>query len=412
MKLRIKDISTKVGSGVTPRGGAEVYQETGIPLYRSQNVTDDGFITDSIAHISKEIDEEMSGTRIKPGDVLLNITGASIGRCYYTDDSFKCGNVNQHVCIIRPRQKVIIPAYLHLLLVSKKGKDYINISQTGSGREGLTSQVIRNFSFDIPPLSVQQRIVSYLDDKTAKIDRAVLLLQKKRDAYTRWKSSIINRAVTRGLNPNVKLKDSGIEWIGMIPENWIIRRFKEVFSHYTTGFTPESKNANNFEGHNTWITIADMIQKYVSESNLCLSDEAVQKAQQPITPKGSLLFSFKLSIGKVAFAEKDLYTNEAIVSLMPSSRYKLDFFYYYLPIVCFNNATENIYGAKMLNQKIISNMIFALPSLEEQCAIASYLDTHCSRIDNAISIVDKQIDAYKRLKKSLINEVVTGRRQI
>lgn len=320
---------------------------------------------------------------------------------------------SSEIFVLRVNYKKALNTYMFYVSETEDFQDKACATMHGvGGLKRIDPLFMRTYEFNLPSLEVQQRIVSYLDDKTAKIDKAVSLLQRKRDAYTRLKSSIINRAVTRGLNPNVKLKDSGVEWIGMIPENWTIRRFKEVFSHYTTGFTPESKNANNFEGQNTWITIADMTKKNVSESNLCLSDEAIQKAQQPITPKGSLLFSFKLSIGKVAFAEKDLYTNEAIVSLIPSSRYILDFFYYYLPIVCLNNATENIYGAKMLNQKIISNMIFALPPKEEQQAIASYLDTHCSRIDHAISIVDKQIDAYTRLKKSLINEVVTGKRKV
>lgn len=410
MMLRIKDISTKVGSGVTPRGGAEVYQDHGVPLYRSQNVTDDGFLLDDIAYISEDIDASMSGTRIKPGDVLLNITGASIGRCYYTSPDFKRGNVNQHVCIIRPIQKLVLSSYLHLLLISNQGKEYIKLSQTGSGREGLTREEIRQFSFDIPSLPVQRRIVSYLDSKTSEIDQAISLLERKREAYTRLKASVINRAVTRGLNPNVKLKDSGVEWIGRIPEGWEVKRFKEIFTKYTTGATPNSKNVDNFEGNNTWVTIADMTTKYVTESNLCLSDKSIKENQIPITRKGSLIFSFKLSIGKVAFASKDLFTNEAIVTLSPSKKYDLDYFYYYLPLVCDNNATENIYGAKMMNQKIIANMSFALPPLPEQRSIASYLDAECSKIDRAASIVEKEIDAYKRLKRSLINEVVTGKR--
>lgn len=412
MMLRIKDISTKVGSGVTPRGGAEVYQDHGVPLYRSQNVTDDGFLLDDIAYISEDIDASMSGTRIKPGDVLLNITGASIGRCYYTSPDFKRGNVNQHVCIIRPIQKLVLSSYLHLLLISNQGKEYIKLSQTGSGREGLTREEIRQFSFDIPSLPVQRRIVSYLDSKTSEIDQAISLLERKREAYTRLKASVINRAVTRGLNPSVKLKDSGVEWIGKIPEGWEVKRFKEIFTKYTTGATPNSKNVDNFEGNNTWVTIADMTTKYVTESNLCLSDKSIKENQIPITRKGSLIFSFKLSIGKVAFASKDLFTNEAIVTLSPSKKYDLDYFYYYLPLVCDNNATENIYGAKMMNQKIIANMSFALPPLPEQRSIASYLDAECSKIDRAASIVEKQIDAYKRLKRSLINEVVTGKRKV
>ena len=142
MKMRVKDFVTKVGSGVTPKGGAETYQESGIPLFRSQNVLDNGFLLDDIAYISEEIDEDMSGSRVKAGDVLLNITGASIGRCYYTSDSFVRGNVNQHVCIIRTRKSIVKPEYLHYCIISDIGQEYIRLSQTGANREGLTIEDI------------------------------------------------------------------------------------------------------------------------------------------------------------------------------------------------------------------------------------------------------------------------------
>ena len=122
MRMRIKDFTTKVGSGVTPRGGAEVYRSEGIPLFRSQNVTNEGLLLDDIAYISKEIHESMSSTRLRANDVLLNITGASIGRCYYLPKVFTEGNVNQHVCIIRPTSKVLSP-YLYYCLYCKGSRN-------------------------------------------------------------------------------------------------------------------------------------------------------------------------------------------------------------------------------------------------------------------------------------------------
>ena len=107
MILRVKDFASKVGSGVTPRGGADVYLSEGIPFFRSQNITNEGLLLDDIVYISEEINESMSSTKLFPGDVLLNITGASIGRCYYLPENFSDGNVNQHVCIIRPKKNVI-----------------------------------------------------------------------------------------------------------------------------------------------------------------------------------------------------------------------------------------------------------------------------------------------------------------
>ena len=414
MMLRIKDYTTKVGSGVTPHGGAETYLDEGIPLFRSQNVTNDGFLMDDIAFISEEVDESMKGTRVKPGDVLLNITGASIGRCFYTSDDFERGNVNQHVCIIRPKKNKVKPDYLHYCIISDKGQQQIDLTQTGANREGLAVEDIRGFMFDIPSLPVQQRIVDYLDEKLTKIDGRIEVLEKQKNAYVRLNKSIINHAVTRGLNPNVSLKDSGIEWIGMIPEHWEVKRMKDIFLTYSTGLTPESKDETNFseDERYTWVTIGDMDSKVINISNMCLSEKVVKEKSPIISPKGSLLFSFKLSIGKTAFAGKDLYTNEAIVTIPPRKSIDLNYFYYLLPKVCLENATENIYGAKMLNQKIIANMLFAIPPLSEQQAIANHLDDKCAKIDAAIKNIDKQINASKRLKRALINEVITGQRAV
>lgn len=414
MLLRIKDYTTKVGSGVTPRGGAETYLDKGIPLFRSQNVANDGFLMDDIAFISEDVDESMKGTRVKSGDVLLNITGASIGRCYYTSDDFERGNVNQHVCIIRPKRNKVNPAFLHYCFISDQGQQQIDLTQTGANREGLSIEDINGFTFDIPSLYEQQRIVDYLDEKLSNIDSRIAVLEKQKDAYARLKKSIIHQAVTRGLNPNVPLKDSGVDWIGMIPEHWEIKRMKDIFSTYSTGLTPESKIETNFseDDRYTWVTIGDMDSKVVNTSNMCLSEKVIKEKAPIISPKGSLLFSFKLSIGKTAFAGKDLYTNEAIVTIPPRKTIDLNYFYYIIPKVCLENATENIYGAKMLNQKIIANMLFAIPSFSEQQAIANYLDEKCAKIDAAVENIGKQIDASKRLKRALINEVITGQRAV
>lgn len=103
---RIKDHALKIGSGITPSGGAASYLDTGIPLLRSQNVHFDGLRLDDVAYIAQETHEEMSGTKLHVRDVLLNITGASIGRCAFVPEGFGEGNVSQHVCIIRPAAKL------------------------------------------------------------------------------------------------------------------------------------------------------------------------------------------------------------------------------------------------------------------------------------------------------------------
>ncbi|MCK9436557.1 MAG: restriction endonuclease subunit S, partial [Synergistaceae bacterium] len=167
---KLKMLVSKVGSGVTPRGGSSVYLSIGIPLIRSQNVHFDGLKLDDVAFISEEVDEEMSNSRIQDGDVLLNITGASIGRCYFVPDGFGRGNVNQHVCIIRPNINEVSTVYLSLLLRSEIGQLQIRLQQTGANREGLNFEQLKNFYLPVATsLNEQQSIVHHIESECSKI---------------------------------------------------------------------------------------------------------------------------------------------------------------------------------------------------------------------------------------------------
>ena len=311
-------------------------------------------------------------------------------------------------------KKSILPKFLNYLLLASSCRDELRFQARGFTRINIKIDKIASHFIFYPHIKEQQAIADYLDKKTAEIDEQITALEKKSDAYQRLKRSLISEVVTRGLNPTAELKDSGIEWIGEIPEHWVIKRFKEMFRHYSTGFTPDSKDMKYFADDeiNTWVTIADLVDKYIVDSNMYLSNKAINDYAPILSPKGSLLFSFKLSVGKTAFAGKNLYTNEAIVTIPPQRNNDVRYFYYLIPEACANNATENIYGAKMLNQKIIANMILFAPPIDEQRAIADYLDKKTAEIDSNISAISSKIDAYKRLKQSLIDEVVTGKRRI
>jgi type I restriction enzyme, S subunit len=139
-------------------------------LLRSQNIHSDGLRLDEVAFISEDIHNSMSNSKVEVGDVLLNITGASIGRCYYFDGQFQEANVNQHVCILRPNEKVLTK-YLYLLLISNLGQNQISINQVGGGREGLNSEELKSFTFPLPPLKEQKTIVDFLQQETDKIDK-------------------------------------------------------------------------------------------------------------------------------------------------------------------------------------------------------------------------------------------------
>jgi type I restriction enzyme S subunit len=200
-------------------------------------------------------------------------------------------------------------------------------------------------------------------------------------------------------------KDSGIAWIGEIPSGWGVCRIKDEYV-FQTGATPPTGNEAYFDGDNVWVSIADMKGKIVNDSKKKLSYNGIQKCSMSIVPKGSLLYSFKLSVGNVAFAGKDLYTNEAIASFLPLKGY-LPFLYYIAPQFIVHNANTNIYGAKILNQELIKNAPIPLPPLSEQHTIVSYLDEKCGDIDALISLQEEMISELQAYKQSVITEAVT-----
>ena len=202
-----------------------------------------------------------------------------------------------------------------------------------------------------------------------------------------------------------EMKDSGIEWIGEIPADWEVSTIKREYV-FQTGWTPDTTHEEYFIGENIWINISDMKSKVVYDSEKHISDEAVQLASMNISPKGSLLYAFKLSVGAVSFCGMDMYTNEAIATFLPGKN-NLRFLYYTAPIFIIKNANENIYGAKLLNQKLIRNAEIVIPPLEVQKRIADYLDHKCGQIDAIIARQQEVIEKLKAYKLSVITEAVT-----
>ena len=152
-----------------------------------------------------------------------------------------------------------------------------------------------------------------------------------------------------------KYKPSGVEWLGKIPEHWEVTRLKHCLK-FSTGGTPSSHVNGLYDGNEPWVTISDMDGRVIKDSHF-ISKKGVKAANIPVTPKGSLLYSFKLSVGQVAFTEQNIYTNEAIASFHPLPGVNLNFWYYLLPLFVIKNANTNIYGAFLLNQDLIKNAI-------------------------------------------------------
>jgi len=203
-------------------------------------------------------------------------------------------------------------------------------------------------------------------------------------------------------------KDSGIPWIGRIPKEWRIGKIKNYYS-LQTGFTPDTKNELYYDDQGAlWANIADLGREhYIDDTKKKISNLFISKYNPNIVPKGSLLYSFKLSVGSVAITAKDMYTNEAIAAFIKKDDISLDFLYYSSQVCIIFNANENIYGAKILNQDLINNAIIIFPPLSEQQKIADYLDKVCGEADEMIALQEEMIEELKAYKQSVITEAVT-----
>ena len=200
-------------------------------------------------------------------------------------------------------------------------------------------------------------------------------------------------------------KDSGLPWAPNIPKGWEIIPIKHAY-HFQTGATPPTKINEFFEGDNIWANISDLSSKIVNDSFKHISDDALKVCSMSISPKGSLMFSFKLSVGIVAFCGCDMYTNEAIATFLKGKN-DLNYLYYAGPYFIVKNSNENIYGAKLLNQDLINNAKIILPPLPEQQAIASFLDAKTKPIDDIIAKREKQIELLEEMKSAIISRAVT-----
>ena len=201
--FKLKYLSCKIGSGVTPTGGATIYQSKGIPLLRSQNIHFDSLHLDDVVYISEEIHNSMIASEVQEGDVLFNITGASIGRCNYWAEKRGRANVNQHVCIVRPSIK-ILTKFLWFFLSSDYCQHQMLITQDGSSREGLNFKDFGCFTVILPSKEIQSKIVEFLDNKTSEIDVLIHKIKDAMDRLREYRSSLITAAVTGKIDVRAK----------------------------------------------------------------------------------------------------------------------------------------------------------------------------------------------------------------
>ncbi|ANS43098.1 restriction endonuclease subunit S [Serratia inhibens] len=219
--IRLGEIATKIGSGSTPRGGQSTYVSTGVPFLRSQNIWNDGLRLDDVVFISSEVHSQMDNSQVEEFDILLNITGASLGRCTIFPDSTGEANVNQHVTIIRLIEKEMI-SFLHLAIISPVIQKLIWGRQVGMAIEGLSKKTLELFEIPVPPLLEQLRIVHKARDLMSLCDQLEQQSLTSLEAHQQLVETLLE-----------KLADS--QNAAQLAENWV-----RISQHFDTLFTTEA----------------------------------------------------------------------------------------------------------------------------------------------------------------------------
>lgn len=201
-------------------------------------------------------------------------------------------------------------------------------------------------------------------------------------------------------------KPSGFDWLPEVPAHWMDRKIARDIP-FVVGWTPPSGKDEYYDGDLPWVTIADMTQMTVEDTKSKISHLAVRDKGARVVPAGSMLFSFKLSVGKIAFLTIDSYTNEAIAGFLPCGPLDLEYWKYAAPEFIPRYGRENIYGATLLNQELISSVRFFAPARAEQTQIARFLDHETARIDALIEEQQLLIELLKEKRQAVISHAVT-----
>ena len=392
MRLRIKDICDYVSRGTTPD-----YVDEGANKVMNQATFSKSWIDESNIRYTSKANK---GARIMKGDLLMASTGGGVlGKVFFfdDDDSFYA---DSHVTIMRNSKGANLMKYLYYYFYLRYDEINATMVKGSTNQTELQRNYLLSYELDVPTLADQQRMVTYLDTKLSEIDHQVSLLTSKRDAYLRLKKSIINHAVTRGLNPNVKMKDSGIEWIGEVPEHWEVKRMKDIFfERKELSLTGVARRKDKMNSDEEFESRADSLVGY----KICKAHDLVI----------NIMLAWKTGLG--------ISDNDGIVSpayAVYEGRNIASHFYHYLLrsgmyVKEFKRHSKGIIDSRLrLYNDRFNNISAIYPPIPEQRAIATYLDDKCAKIDTIVSNLDKQISRYADLKRSLIDEVITGKRAV
>ena len=402
----------QVISGATPDSSNTNYWDGDIKWITPADFkTSDHFVSTGKRNITEE-GYNSCGTSLVPAGSLIFSKRAPIGTVAISSNVL-CTNQGCLSCV--PFEKICYsPYYYYLFSVLTEAFEMLG---SGSTFLEISANNFSNFPISAPPFKEQQTIAAYLDYKVSQIDAAITEKEQMLEDLKAYRSSIISETVTKGLDKNVEMKDSGIEWLGMIPQKWGLVKLKNKakvngrigFRGYTTAdLVQAGEGAYTIGGKHITNCVLDLSNpEYISWDKYYESPEIM-------VHKGDILMAQRGSLGKTALVREDIgpaTINPSLVLLNSIEMSEVFLYYYLISNTCLayidllNTAT----AVPMISQNQIENIFIPIPSHAEQAEIASFLDEKTTEINNSISLVSSQIVDLKAYKSAIITEAVTGK---
>lgn len=417
--LKNKYTYSFIYSGGTPTASEEkYYSDEGFAFVSISDMSTTEYVKETKKHLTNEGIANKNLKVLPEGTVLFSIY-ATVGA---VSELLIEATISQAILAIGLKKEIDKSYYKYNL---KSMKDYIFSQANGNTQFNLNAEKVANFTICFPPLSVQQSISSFLDTKCGEIDSLISIQEEMISELLAYKQSVITEAVTKGLDKKAKMKNSGVEWIGDIPEEWEIKPYKAIF--YTEKGLNITKADLVEKGEpvlsygqihskmNTGTKINDALLKYVPSSYIETNPEC-------LVQKGCFLIADTSEdydgCGNAIYVDKDmtLFAGYHTIVARPihnNGDYKY-LAYLFLTDIWRQQIRSRVSGIKVysINQKIIRLTSVLLPPLPVQQAIATYLDEKTSQIDSLIALKQSKIESLKEYKKSIIYEYVTGKKRV
>ena len=365
--------------------------------------------------------EESPEIMVRVGDVLL-VKTASVGKCSYVGSMPMECTVNPQILVLKEHKDC--PKYIAYIFQTALGQAYIDVTKGGTTISTISQEKIGNYAFPFPSLSEQEKIVDYLDKVCGEVDEMVALQETMIEELKAYKQSVITEAVTKGLNPNVPMRNSGIDWIGEIPEHWEAKKLKYIIDYIESG---TSVNAGNVPAQTNEFGVlkTSAVSKYVFDAteNKTVVSEEMDKVSCPVR-KNTIIVSRMNTpelVGACGYVEND-YNNIFLPDRLWQVHFVETVYVKYIWYALRGSNIRNYYSSlsvgssssmQNISQSQFSNGSIPIPcDVDEQRALVSYLDTKCSEIDSLIALKQAKIEELKEYKKSVIYEYVTGKKEV